>query len=114
MAAAKPFRVVPEGEKRRVQEKVGEWEELLRRMRFASLRLEGEAGERYRQILKGLVIRAEALKARWEQIRSRLYVAEAEWRGVLESLESLEQAYEEVRGEVESRSPSETSDGLAA
>ena len=114
MGARISFRVVAEGEKRMVQEKVGEWEERLSRMRAASLRLEGEAGERYRQILQSLVVKAEGFKARWEQTRSRLYVAEEEWRGVLEALETLEQAYEEVRREVEPPSPSEASDGLAA
>lgn len=111
---AKPFRLLDEAEKRRVQEKVREWEKRLARMRSTSLRLEEEPRERYRQILRDLAEKAEEFKLRWERIRSRLYVAEAEWQGVLESLESLERAYAEVQGMVESLSPSETSEGMAA
>lgn len=109
----RPLKVVSEGERRWVQERVGEWEERLARMRSLSLRLEGEVGERHRRILKDLVVRAEDFKTRWEQIRSRLYVAEEEWGGILASLESLERAYEEVRDEIEPLFPPEASGGVA-
>jgi len=114
MAGVQAFKVLAEGEGRPVQEKVREWEERLARMRATSLRLEGEVGERYRQILQDLVVKAEGFKARWQQVRSRLYVAEEEWRVVLEALETLERAYEEVRGQVEPVFPSGARGRVAA
>ncbi len=114
MAGVRPFRVLTEGERGWGQERVREWEERLRRMRAVSLRLEGETGARYRQILKDLVVKEQEFLTRWEQVRSRLYVAEEEWRGLLEALETLERTYEEVRGQVEPLFPSEAQEGLAA
>lgn len=113
MRGVQPSRVLTEGERQGIQEKVREWEEHLAWMRAVSLRLKGEVGERYRQILRNLVVKEQEFLTRWEQVRSRLYVTEEEWLGVLETLKTLERTYEEVRGEVEPFSSSKTLEELA-
>lgn len=97
------FRMIQELERQHIEGRLNEWEARLSRMRLTALTLQGEAKERYRTILRELTVKAVTLRARWQQARSRLYVGVEEWQQVVEALEALERAYEEVRGELEPR-----------